>query len=698
MTVEGFELRGFSATSALETLAELGSAVEELAQSGVKGKIHGGVLGSEPLLFVPEAAAVRPSGEPSPSYGRLLEILEQRAPHFERQERRLADDGWWRLDQVLSLLLLESGRDDEAARPEDGEWLLIDRRGDAARAAKLCDDLRFHATHCRLAATAVPDGGDCLLVHVLADPERKPSLGALAAAGALDAVDRLAAFRSGERTVFLGGGRTPSRRALAAFCDLLAALAPAMATSPRLLAVMPRDAEAGVRIEVYPLAGLDFTDQSAWTPAPSAYAEVEILSLAASAPQLRRLKERILGARPTVGHRLELRPGPAAERLDRELERVVGRLAELEQRRAYLESLREPRPVLMRFAAYQLPALADAIRCFPTLEVRDGKVLYAFEATEDHPAGCHFLLFHPDEAVQSEPYPPWRWADLEERLGEVVAEAPNETTRFWLDPLWASDYHGAGDCLVFVPRGSVLFPSLHSWRPEEMDAYLRDLLGQWFPGERGVERVPEQALYLFDRVRRGDSAQEREEVRIQVLDRDGFVPLSEQIGWINDNLTLRHALGGVEELVARLAGEESRRRLAADFASRARESIAAFDAAARGANEKVAAGATELLAVMTEEIASIAERCRAASEEIPRMHKLLESTAAALETLESSTGKTGDAVAATVRAVGENLHWVRSLDEELVRLAAERERLAARVEEEIRELERRHAELLKRLG
>ena len=42
----------------------------------------------------------------------------------------------------------------------------------------------------------------------------------------------------------------------------------------------------------------------------------------------------------------------------------------------------------------------------------------------------------------------------------------------------------------------------------------------------------------------------------------------------------------------------------------------------------VAEGAAELLDAMTEEIAKIAERCRLASDEIPRMHELLRETAA----------------------------------------------------------------------
>lgn len=691
--MDGFELRGFSSTLALEALSELGDGLEALAESGARGRVRAGVLGAEPLLFIPDAAALEPSGEPRPTYRKLLEVLDRRAPHFERQEHRLEGDGWWRLDQALSLFLIESARDDEPAEPEEGESLVIDRRDDAERAAKLCDDLRFHATHCRLAATTAPDGGRTLLVHVLADPERKPSLAGLAASGALDELDRLDAFQAGGKVVFVGGGRKPSLRALRAFCDLLASLAPGMASAERLVAIVPHVDEAGIRVELYPLAGLDFVDQADITPAPSARAEVEVLSLVRSEAELRQLRQRLAVAQPRVGRHLELRPAPPSEGPDRELEHVVGKLAELEQRRAYLESLRQPRPVLLRYTQRQLAALADAIRRFPSLEVRDGKVLYAFQATEDNPAGWHYLFFNPGEAVESDPAPPWRWAELEERLD--LDGPPNESTRFWVDPLWADDYHGAGSSLLFVPRGSVLFPSLHSWRRAEMDTYLGNLLRQWFPDERRLAGLPKRALYLFDEVRLETGS--RGEIRIQVLDQDGFTPLTEEIGWLNDNLRLQHALGGVEELVARLSDREAHRRLAAVFEREARRAEAAFELAAHHANEKLAEGATELLDAMTEEIAKIAERCRLASEEIPRIHELLRETAAALERLKLARARAGDAVSATTRAVGENLQWVRLLDEELDKLEADRDRLEMRARMAIEEVERRYRGLVRRL-
>lgn len=694
---DGFELLGFSSTLALEVLAELGTDLDNLVQGGARGRLQGGALGSEPRLFLPGGLTQSSSGEPHPVYARLLEILELRAPHFERHELEIpqAGAGWWRLDQALPLLMLESSRDDEAAAEEEGEWLLIDRRGDTESSAKLVSDLRFHATHCRMAATTTSGGQSCLLVHVLADPERKPSLGGLTAAGALDDLDRLACFRSAERAIFLGGERVPSRRGLAAFCQIMTSLSPVMASSERLLAIVPREAVPRERkaLEIYPLAGLDFLDQVAITPRPSAYAEIEVLPLSASDAELHRLQERILRAEPRVGHRLELRPGFPLVGSDRELEHLVAQLAELEQRRAYLESLRQPRPVLLRFTQHQLPALADAIRSFPSLEVRDGKIFYAFEATQANPAGWHYLLFNPAEAVQSEPYPPWRWAELAERIDDLAPR--NETPRFWLDPLWADDYHDRGDCLVFVPQGRVLFPSLHSWKPDGMDVYLRDLLREWFPGQRGIERWPARALLLFDEIRPPD--QKDPEIRIQVLDADGFVPLSEQIGWINDNLSLQHVLGGVQGLVSELAEQESRRLLAVRFAAQAEQAEAAFEAAATATNVRVAEGATELLDVMTDEIARIAERCRLASEEIPRMHALLEETAESLEQLKKFQGQVGGVAGVTSRRVEENLHWVGILDGELARLKTERDQVETRARRAIRELEERYRGLLEQL-
>src|SRR4029079_5688497 len=105
-------------------------------------------------------------------------------------------------------------------------------------------------------------------------------------------------------------------------------------------------------------------------------------------------------------YRLQLMATRADERASRELDQLWSQQAYLAQRIAYAESLRRPRPVLLRFTSEQLGALAHTIYSFAPASLFESRprVRYAFEAPRREPAGFHYLLIEPD-AVRRGPDP-----------------------------------------------------------------------------------------------------------------------------------------------------------------------------------------------------------------------------------------------------------------------------------------------------
>jgi len=164
---------------------------------------------------------------------------------------------------------------------------------------------------------------------------------------------------------------------------------------------------------LYPLDHLDFIDETAITPPVSDYAQIQVFDLK-STPQAReQLAEAIKNAKPEVGYKLELRKGHQLEKADADRLSIMEKLIELENKLAYLNSVSQPKPLLLRFTQHQLPALADAIRSFPPNDVRKGYILYAFQATNSNPLGWHYLWFDPSATIMTEPYPAWRWTKLD---------------------------------------------------------------------------------------------------------------------------------------------------------------------------------------------------------------------------------------------------------------------------------------------
>ncbi len=684
MTDTGFLLAELSPTETLEVLARLGEQLGPLWQRGLKVlELAEGPLGTYAGIYEPQSA------DPGPAQRHLREILAEMAPHAEPRPHRLGRERSLAIDAALLWLLLASSGGDDGARAAEGEWLLVANDLDPEQAAKLSEDLRFHATAVYLAPCTIGRKGQRLyLFHVRADSRRKSSfLGYFAGRGA-QGTQMLAAYPSQESLIFLPADRAPSRRALGAFHrallanpQLFKARQITADAKGRLLAIVPPLPGARPTAIVLLLGLVGFVDHTAVAPSPAPLLDFEVHQLEAGHRALEALRCAVAGAQPYVGYRPELRKTRRTEGSDREIRRLEEQIADLNHRLNYARSLRRSQPVLLRFGERQIPALADALRSFRFSALLDGRLRYGFQASQDRPGGWHFLLWDPSEAAMVEPYPPWRWLGL-----------GGDTRFFWLDPLWAEYYldHTPAS-LLFVPRGLGLFPTLHAWEPGDMDRELRRTVAQWFPANRGFLDKLAEPIYIFD----GEPSPQAR-IRIHVLDRKAFRPLTQRIGWINDHLILHRALGGIESYITALASRVSQRQLAERMKAECNASHDAFVRAAEQANQAIASGTSELLSAITSEIDAIASRCRQGEERITKMLAAMAEIDGALKRVEADTEEVDGALGTASELTAERLRIIEDMADRLRQAAEERTRAASQAAGEVDKL-RQSEERLRQL-
>jgi hypothetical protein len=232
-----------------------------------------------------------------------------------------------------------------------------------------------------------------------------------------------------------------------------------------------------------------------------------------------------------VGYTLQLRPAWHVTNHQLERARLQAQKEDLENRLEYLDSTEPARPLLLRFNEAQLPALGEYIGSLSIRALDAGALRYAFQSLDADGAGMHYLLADPRLAHQ-------------ERMNQLAfwERDGQPPIHFWLDPFWARHYHGRGESLIFVPDQQYLSPMMHPASANQIDAYLREIIGQWFHGKSGAPSIPARPIYLFEPNLAGPG-----HLTIAVLDLQQFVPLTQKLDWLNANLHLR---------VARLRGEE----------------------------------------------------------------------------------------------------------------------------------------------
>jgi hypothetical protein len=667
-------------------LANLGDHLHTLRQRGTRiVRLSQGALGTYSGIFVPDA------GGQDLAERKLREVLQELRPQAEPRTLQLAEGQAMALDSAILWLLISSHNEAESAQPSEGEWLVVapDLATDAA--AKLAEDLRFHATAMYLAPSRTRSGSQIYLFHLRADIRRKSSFQSFVAAGGLHGGDLLAAFDCQGDTIFLPVEHAPSRRALAAFRRIVMLVPQLLGVNQvqpddhgRLLAIVLSTANGRLRANLLILSQVAFVDQIKVAPAAVGYIDLEVEPLQADEVAVQALRKAVASAEPQVGYRLELRRSSYRRGSDREIRRLSERLADLRHRLSYARSLQRSYPRLLRFSQRQLPALADAIRCFPIQTLSEGLVTYGFQAStsaDGDTNGWHFLLFDSADAKMKEPYPPWQWLDL-----------GSETRFFWLDPLWAEHSFDQGTAsLVFVPKGLSLFPTLHAWESEEIDNQLRKTVSEWFPASTERFGQLQQPVYIFD------GEPESTSIHLQVLDRLEFKPLSETIGWINDHLVLHRSVTGAEELISTLARNATQRELADAMQNAAVESRQRFAETAQRVNQAIAAEAAELLEVMTSEVNAIAKRCRQGEAQVSELVKAMQTMEEAVREAVAAPDKVERAVASADQAADRRLKLLAEVERKLSQGTAQREALAKRTAAEIAKQKETEAELRQRL-
>jgi len=591
------------------------------------------------------------------------------------------------LGEGLSRLLLIPGKDREKpALVKEDEYLLVGRGIGKEAASGIFDTLSVHATYTRVSGAETHLGARYLF-YVKDDRQRRSSFLSLAAGEVFTGCTLLQAFRVGEFTLFLPLDVLPGAAELDHFSRFILA-------TPRLWGLGEEKIEKGLLaavarftggIEFLYLVGMRFYDQSVFTrPRPEAGAvRFELLDMKTGEKGLHSLKADLQAVKPPVGYRLELR---STRHLEQEkVERLYEEKARVEYQIAYRESIERPRPLLLRFTQKQLPALADVIRSFPMRVIHEGGLKYGFQATAYQPAGFHFIFVDPWEAAQTslDPLP----------LHEGLDPWP---MRFHLDPFWARYYfEQGGTALVFVPDGTALFPPMHDWDRRSMDTYLRETMQHWFEGEPGVSDIPEEPIYIFDGV-----PKPRAEIQVSVLDRGALEPLHTRLGWLNDNLTVAHAVG-IDNLVTNLAKDITWQAIYRETIAESERIRDEFEVAAAASGERVAEVIYQLISSLTEEVNRVVERMFEMSGEVKELDGKLKEWEDACEEIRAILGEVergeGMAKQQTVKVRNEFYNLVRQVEYDLAASQRSRDEVERKMADEIKKLKESYKKLKKKL-
>ncbi|MBC7814949.1 MAG: hypothetical protein H7175_27575 [Burkholderiales bacterium] len=482
------------------------------------------------------------------------------------------------------------------ARPRDDEFLMIADDPDLERETDITRRLRL-ATSFRIATVSVngaKSAANYTLFYVKDDELRQSGFemqhvtdgfadGQLLDCFHVDIADRTVAF-------FLPDGIRPNAEALGYFCQILAT-APDLFGFPPLPEAAETLAAISDKNRLLYLGDVAFSES--YEVAPTITVEnFEYVQLANSAAELNKLRARIAEVDDTRGYRLYLAPSSYTDYDQQEYERLKGIQEDLERRLSELAFNLPARPRLYRFTQAQLPVLVDFLRTYSPIHLPD--ILYAYQApNEGHKSGLHFLWI-PNDLPRHDFDPLIWWGDSEK-----------ERIEFWLDPLWAQHYTTyENEAFVFVPYGSRLEPSFHSWEVSTMDDYLRTVTGKQWNG--GQQSVPQRPIYVFDGV-----PQYREDVFVMLLDRDQFAPVNTPhvIGWMNRNLRLLDKVG-VEAFIAGMADTVAQSELKRNLEAEAQTVEGRFATVSASVKQTMGDDAAKLLRTLSDVFNALTEAAR----------------------------------------------------------------------------------------
>ena len=306
---------------------------------------------------------------------------------------------------------------------------------------------------------------------------------------------------------------------------------------------------------------------------------------------------------PFSGYRIGLRPTRGWATDDRERPRLLQQKADIEYRLAYLDSMSQPRPLLLRFSPHQLPALAAFLRATPLDTLHDGGVLYSFHAHDRQGAGDHYLYIKGGKTLLQELDPITLWEE-------------SSPMRFQLDPFWARHYHHRDSkALIFTPKGYALTPAMHHWDRHEMDTWMRRVVESWFAKNPDSQKLPPHPLYVFE-------AGPNQRIQLNTLDFDRFQPIGLRLGWIHDNLILTKEVGA-EALIAQMSDHVKRGQLAQQISDQADQANQLFDERAAETGARVAETTARLTSALTNELNRVVEETVETTTRIRKLDKEL---------------------------------------------------------------------------
>jgi hypothetical protein len=569
---------------------------------------------------------------------RLAEEARRGAHYLEKARLQIDASEWrrvtlWTIDQVgqattpsdavdlerglprlLVNRMIDSGR---TAIPND-EYLLVGKQVQSRAVVDVLRRLEAFATPARVTRLQTPTRADLWLVHLLADERRSSGLIGLKRLGLFAGWNELSCHPADGLRVFLPAGISVPDDVFQAFCRLL--------LDDSAIQLLGLHAQGPDDERFYIVNRSDASPDGDQTPGRS-LTSLEALTLPARAfvdsrevgrPLDVSVAVTTLSAAPTAeelfkdlgdharrrGYRLRLTSTRAQRPAIDQLRELRTQQAHIEQRIAYLESIRKPRPTLLRFSRRALPALAHTIYSFApdSLFGTPPLVRYAFDATTREETGFHYLLIEPD-ALRVSPDP----------LGLYDGTPP---IKFWLDPSWGRHYHDeAGNrAYVFVPEHTALVPSLHAWMPKDMDEYLRRVLAKPWLEKRAASGASGDAyVYVLDRM-----SDNGDRLELTVLEQAAFVPLGSAVRWLTDNLTIADRVN-VESLISDAATVVRGDALVRDAARAARASVSEFE---QEATRTIKSFVDDLDRVLTAVHAGTAVVLKRADEAIDEMTRL----------------------------------------------------------------------------
>ncbi len=232
--------------------------------------------------------------------------------------------------------------------------------------------------------------------------------------------------------------------------------------------------------------------------------------------------ERFQRAAGSHGRILELIPDSPFKAKISEIETIQRDLDQLQDQLDYVSSIATPSERIFRFSDDDIEALVCAVRDLSYEDVARERVLWAKLASADGQAGNHYVLFKSESSLIGKHSPLQRW----------TAKYVKPAQTFRADPFWHRDYAYRCRSRVMVPDDYILYPRLHSWDPDRMDAYLSALAKRWSAIDMQSDETSgdiHDVIYLFEN---GDD----NKMVMRVIDRRAFVPFPKQVDFFNLNM------------------------------------------------------------------------------------------------------------------------------------------------------------------